>query len=57
MKHTLSIIKKTYFTKKADIPGWVQVVGLIIALLALAFIIWLTVKSGQKGAEVISGLK
>ena len=42
--------------KKGDIPGWVQIVGLIIALLVLVFIIWLSIKSGQKGAEVIGGI-
>ncbi|MBW2970043.1 hypothetical protein KY319_02875 [Candidatus Woesearchaeota archaeon] len=40
--------------KKADIPGWVQIVGIIIALIVLAFLIWLAVKSGKTGVEVIT---
>lgn len=43
--------------KKADIPGWVEIVGLIIALLGLVFLIWFALKSGKTGVEVITELR
>jgi len=39
--------------RKADIPGWTQVLGLIIAILVLVFLIWLAIRSGKAGVDVI----
>jgi hypothetical protein len=40
-------------TRKADIPGWALIVALIVGILGLIFLIWLAIRSGQAGVEVI----
>ncbi len=42
--------------KKADIPGWAQLLGLILAILVLVFLIWLAIRSGKAGVDVIQVL-
>lgn len=39
--------------KGQELPGWAYIVGLIIGLFALIFIIWLSLKSGKTGAELL----
>ncbi len=46
-----------FWNKKGDIPGWVQIIGLIIGLFALIFLIWLSIKSGQTGVEVLTEIR
>jgi len=50
-------LRKPYFPRRAqEFPGWFVILGMILGLLVLIFLIWLSVKSGQKGAEVLGGL-
>ncbi len=42
--------------KKADMPGLTVIVGMVLALLLLIFLIWLALRSGRAGVEVISEL-
>jgi len=49
-----SSFKNLGFSKKADIPGWAQVVGLIIALMVIILLIWFSVKSGKASVELFS---
>ncbi len=39
--------------KKADIPGWALIVALIVGILGLIFLIWLAVRSGRAGVDVL----
>lgn len=39
--------------KKADIPGWALIVALIIGILGLIFLIWLAIRSGRAGVDVL----
>jgi len=39
-----------------EFPGWFVIIGMILGLLILIFLIWLSIKSGQKGADVIAQL-
>ena len=43
-------------TKKADMPGWAQLLALVLAILLLVFLIWLAIRSGKAGVEVIGGI-
>lgn len=40
-----------------EIPGWAYIVGLILALFALAFLLWLAVKSGRTTVEQLAGAR
>jgi len=53
----ISSLRKLCFPRKAqEFPGWFVILGMILGLLILIFLIWLSVKSGQKGADVLGGL-
>jgi hypothetical protein len=43
--------------KKADLPGWVYVIALIIGLFVLLFAIWISAKAGQKQAGWLEWLR
>jgi len=43
--------------KKASIPGWIYIVGLIIGLFVIAFFIWVTVKSGGQQADWLGKIR
>jgi hypothetical protein len=56
-RNFISSFKKLCFPKRAqEFPGWFVILGLILGLLILIFLIWLSVKSGQKGTEILPGL-
>ena len=42
--------------KAQEFPGWFVILGMILGLLILIFLIWLSIKSGQKGTEVITNI-
>lgn len=42
--------------KAQEFPGWAVILSLIIGLLILIFLIWLSVKSGKTGIEILPGL-
>jgi len=44
------------YKKAQEFPGWFVILGMILGLLILIFLIWLSVKSGQRGADVLGGL-
>lgn len=48
--------RRNIMKKAQEFPGWFVILGMILGLLILVFLIWLSVKSGQKGAEVITQL-
>jgi len=48
--------KCSAFSRKADMPGLTVIVGMVLALLLLIFLIWLALRSGRAGVEVISEL-
>lgn len=37
-----------------EFPGWFVILGIIITVLGLVFLIWLAVKSGKTGTEIIT---
>ncbi len=45
---------KLLLAKRGDLPGWAQIVALVIALMALFFLVWLAVKSGKTGSEIFA---
>jgi len=57
-KAALNCVQLAFFPQKGkkaqEFPGWFVILGLILGLLILAFLIWLSVKSGQKSADVLT---
>ncbi|MEM3154643.1 MAG: hypothetical protein QW165_03715 [Candidatus Woesearchaeota archaeon] len=49
--------KHNSMSKKGDMPGWAQFLGLILAVILLAFLIWLSIKSGRTGVESITEIQ
>jgi len=43
-------------TKAQEFSNWGFIVGLILGLIAIIFLVWLAVKSGQTGAQQVLGL-
>lgn len=39
--------------KKADMPGWEKFLMLILAVFLIVFLIWLAIKMGTGGQEVL----
>lgn len=48
---------KTLFEQRLgqDMPGWAFVIAMILGLIALIFLIWLSVKSGKTSVEQLKG--
>ncbi len=51
-----SSLEKLRFSRKADIPGWAQLLGLFMAILLLVFLIYLSIRSGRIGQDIIPQL-
>lgn len=51
-----SSLEKLCFSRKGDMPGWSIVVGMVLAIIVLIFLIWLALRSGKAGVDVISEL-
>jgi len=43
--------------KKAQVPGWIYIIGLIIGLFVIAFFIWVTVKSGGAQSDWLGKIR
>ncbi len=54
----IKIIKQLIEDKTGqELPGWAYIVGLILALFAIVFVLWLSFKSGKVGVEQIVGIE
>ncbi len=51
-----SNLGKLCFSRKGDMPGWSIVVGMVLAIIVLIFLIWLALRSGKVGVDVMSEL-
>jgi len=53
----IMLLIKMKKNKKASVPGWIYLIGLIIGLFVIALFIWVTVKSGGAQSELLSGIR
>ena len=54
MKKQIQTLQKN---KRADLPGWTYIVGLILGLFAIIFLIWLSIKAGHTSVDQLNILR